>query len=135
MKSIIIILTFVVFIATGCGTTQIAASSSSTNIYVNGVFKGKGSIEVARLGVPKKLYVEAKEGFEVIGSKQIKRKFDFATFIIGYFTYGTGFLWAWRFPSYVFIPTTYDSSPSNNTFEGPPQKSPWDNPPPPSNWK
>ena len=86
------------------------------------------------MGPPKKYFIEAKEEDVVVGTLEIKRKFDFATCIIGYFTYGIGLVFAWRFPDTVWVPTSenerrqnFDDAPRNS------KPSPWDEPPK-SNW-
>lgn len=116
-----------IVILSSCGTTQlIVMNYPSAEIFVNGEYKGHGTVEIKRTGTPKKSNVVAKyQGIE-IGSTLIKRKFDFVTFMVGYCTYGIGFFTCWRYPEMVYIPTE-DSKPSNNTYV-----SPWDVPP--GNW-
>lgn len=77
---------------------------TNTDIYVNQVYKGKGTVTIKRMGPPKTIHVEARHYGRTVGEAIVKRKFDFATFLAGYFSYGTGFIWGWRFPGTVIIP-------------------------------
>jgi hypothetical protein len=94
---------------------------------VNGEFKGKKIAEISRMGPPKKIDVVAKYEGETIGNIMVKRKFDMATCLVGYFTYGIGLFTAWRFPSCIVIPTHYELDKRNSPWDYP-RNNVWMNP-------
>lgn len=114
------------FLLAECGTTKIMTDQNlAADIYLNGVKKGRKEIEIQRMGIPKKIELTAKYQGETIGTITVRRKFDYATCLIGYFTEGIGLLTAWRFPETIIIPTKVKNSdeltnPWNNA-----QKSIW----------
>lgn len=79
--------------------------NKNADIYVDGQKVGKGTAEITRMGLPKKANLSAKYNGQEVGSMVIKRKFDGVTCLVGYFTYGVGALFAFRFPALVMIPT------------------------------
>lgn len=118
-----------------CGGTRIFTDQYlDADIYVNGVNKGKKDVKITRVGPPRKVFVEAKYNGKTIGQATVKRRFAFSTFVIGYFTYGAGFLFAWRYPEVIVIETHgYDvrdnnTSKSKSTWDDPSGSSVWDNP-------
>jgi hypothetical protein len=118
-----VVLLIIIVILSGCGTTHIVVTNyPSSEIFVNGVYKGRGSAEIRRTGVPKKSNIVARYQGVEIGSVSVRRKFDAVTFMAGYCTYGIGFILCWRYPETVFVPVE-GSQPSNNT-----NLSPWDAP-------
>ncbi|MBT3207972.1 MAG: hypothetical protein HN704_15735 [Bacteroidetes bacterium] len=130
MKSILYKIVYFFTIAvlfSSCGTTKIIADNNEVDIYIDGSKKGKGSVEIRRMGVPKKIDVVAKFRTKEVGTLQLKRKFDFVTFLTGYFSYGMGFIFGWRFPEMVTIPT-------KSIDETKKTKSIWDEPPGSGNW-
>lgn len=113
----------IVLVLTGCGTTQVMVNSPRTDIYIDNVHMGKGSVEITRMGPPKRKNLVAKHEGTTVGQMEIKRKFDVLTALIGIYTYGVGFIVGWRYPSVVIIPT--------EQIEGvtPASKNPWMDPP------
>jgi hypothetical protein len=97
----------------------------NADIYMDGVLKGKSQIEIQRMGVPKKIELTAKYEGQNMGSITVKRKFDWATFLVGYFTDGIGFLTAWRFPEQIIIPTQRLNPEDNFNPWLDPEKSIW----------
>jgi hypothetical protein len=128
-KRLITILFLLPLIFAGCGTTQIVCNNADASIYVNGMMKGRGSAQITRMGPPKKVYIEARYNGDIIGSLDIRRSFDWATCCVGYFTYGIGLIFAWRFPETVIIPLKQNSY----NKEAVPAGSIWDMPP--GEWK
>ena len=128
MKTRFTCLVLVIFslLLVSCGTTRIMLDQNiNADIFVNGIKKGQNTVEIQRMGVPKRIEVSAKYQGQTLGSISVKRKFDWATFLIGYFTDGIGFLTAWRFPEQVIIPT---KRLENDDFISPweePRKSIW----------
>ncbi len=123
LRKVPIVLLILFVILSGCGTTHIVVMNyPSSEIFVNGVYKGHGSADIRRTGVPKKSNIVARYQGVEIGSILIRRKFDAVTFLAGYCTYGIGFILCWRYPEIVYVPTG-DSPPANNT-----NRSPWDAP-------
>lgn len=124
-----ILIVWGLLLLSGCGTTTLMVSDPDADIYVNQVYKGRGDVKIPRMGPPKTLHVEARLHGKLAGEKVIKRKFDFLTFLTGYFTYGTGFIWGWRFPETVLI--TIAKDPGASSFDK--TESRWNQPP--KNWK
>jgi len=124
-----LLIVLVLFLFSGCGTTTLMVTDPEAEIYVNQVYKGKGDARVPRMGPPKTLHVEARLHGRLAGEEAVKRKFDFVTFLAGYFTYGTGFIWGWRFPETVVITT--EKNPRTSSFNN--TESRWNQPP--KNWK
>ena len=78
----------------------------NADIYLNGIKKGQNYFEITRTGMPKRIELSAKYHGQEVGKISVRRKFEWTTFLVGYFTYGIGFLTAWRFPEQIVIPTT-----------------------------
>ena len=112
----------------GCGTTTILVNNSDVDLYVNNVYKGKGHVEVCRTGFPKRLYIEAKYKGASVGELIVKRKLDGTSCLAGYFTYGVGLLFTFRYPASIVVPTSLDIKIQNIH-----QESIWKRPP--NNWK
>jgi len=123
----VIPLFILIVLLSSCGSTQLLVDNKDVSIYVDGENLGKGSAEIRRTGIPKKINITAKYQSKEVGSLQLKRKFDLVTFITGYFTYGIGFIFAWRFPAVVTIPT-------NELDKSRKSKSIWLEPPGSGNW-
>jgi hypothetical protein len=87
----------------GCGTTTIIANDRNARIYVNGVMVGKGTAEVRQRGMPSSSSVVVKTADGRESSTRMKRRFTGTTFVIGLFTYATGWLLAWEYPDAVFV--------------------------------
>jgi hypothetical protein len=121
MKKVIVKFLMIAFCFTfvGCGTTKIITDQNIyADIYLNGIKKGQKAIEIQRRGVPKKIELTAKYKGQLVGHVIVKRKFDWSTFLIGYFTYGIGFITAWNYPEIIIIPTKNLNDDSGS--------SPWD---------
>ena len=108
-KAAYVILVFASLLS-GCGTTTIIPSNPQNDIYVDQAFIGKGTAKVTRMGPPRKIFIEEKSMGRVVGEINEKRKFDFVTFLLGCYTYGTGFLVCWRYPEKVVIPAVIRSN-------------------------
>lgn len=119
-----------ILILGSCGTTQlIVMNNIPADIYLDKEFIGTGKAEIDRMGPPKKSTVIAKYEGREIGSVPIKRRFDFVTFLAGYFSYGLGFFLCWRYPEMVLIPSNISLQPKDPWQSA---SSPWDAPP--SKW-
>ncbi len=105
-KYLVIALSALILFASSCAQTQLVSGIAGADIYVNGVFKGKGSVEVKRAGVPKKIEVSARYQGRELGKIIVKRKFDIVTLIAGLYTYGVGIVFTFRYPAMVYIPGT-----------------------------
>lgn len=112
-----------------CGTTLITVPNPEVDIYVNNVYKGKGTAEIPRMGPPQKASLSAKYHGAEVGSMVIKRKLDLTGCLVGYFTYGVGLFFSFRYPSEVTIPIRSDLYQNGN-----PVRSRWDEPPGNSRW-
>ena len=114
------------FLLIGCGTTRIITDQNiNADIYLNGIKKGQRNIEITRTGVPKRIELSAKYQGQALGSISVRRKFEWTTFLIGYFTYGIGFITAWRFPDVIMIPTSKINNEDDLSPWDTPQKSIW----------
>ena len=113
-------------LVSSCGTTQLIVSGQKdVDIYANGQYVGKDIASITRTGTPRKLTVQARYNSQIIGQTTVKRKFTVTTFLVGYITYGVGFIFAWKYPETVFIPVTNSAQiPDNNQST----ISPWDKP-------
>jgi hypothetical protein len=125
LKNLIILFVGIVSISfSGCDTTSIAVSNADVDLYVNGVYKGKGHVEVPRTGLPRKMSIEAKYQGSSVGQLVVKRKFDALTLLACYYGFGVGMLFAFRYPNNVFVPISMsDSNGSNESiWKKPPGK-------------
>jgi hypothetical protein len=129
MKNLVILFACLALFFTSCGTTQIVCNNADASIYVNGMMKGHGSTSITRMGPPKKIQIEARYNGDLIGSMDAHRNFDWATCCVGYFTYGIGLVFAWRFPETIIIPLKQNIQNDQNIPGG----SVWDLPP--GDWK
>jgi hypothetical protein len=117
---------FLCFLFVACGTTRIVTDQNiNADIYLNGVKKGQKNIEIRRTGFPERIQLSAKYQGQELGSISVRRKFEWSTFLIGYFTYGIGFLTAWRFPELITIPTAKINPEEDFSPWDMPQKSIW----------
>ncbi|MBP7497625.1 MAG: hypothetical protein KA792_08190 [Bacteroidales bacterium] len=104
-----------------CRPTKIITERNlNADIYINGIKKGKKEIKIHRYGIPKKIKISAKYDGEIIGNITEKRRLNLGSFILGYFTYGTGFIISWSYPKTIIIPV--------NLPPGLELSSPWDTP-------
>jgi len=120
------ILVIFFFLLTGCGTTRIVVDQNvNADIYLNGVKKAQNYLEITRTGTPKRIELSAKYQGQELGKISVRRKFEWTTFLVGYFTYGIGFLTAWRFPEQIVIPVKrIDMDIASNPWDTP-RKSIW----------
>jgi hypothetical protein len=117
---------FLCILFVACGTTRIVTDQNvNADIYLNGIKKGQKNIEIQRTGMPKKIELSAKYQGQALGSISVRRKFEWSTFLIGYFTYGIGFITAWRFPDVIIIPTSKINSAEDFSPWDIPQNSIW----------
>jgi len=125
MKKALFLLFASLVLLSGCGTTTIYVNRNDVDIYINGASKGKGTVEVRRMGPPKKMNIEAKYQGKPIGEIKVKRKYDFVSFVVTVYTYGTGLFFSWRYPETIIVPVR-DVTPSSQDNEGiwkkPPRK-------------
>jgi len=137
IKKNILFFLIVIFLTTSCGTTTIFVNNSNVDIYVNNENKGKGCVEIKRMGVPKKINIEAKYQGKTVGQYITHRKFDFTTCLIGYLTCGVGLIFAWSYPSSIIIPINMDEvTPAINNEQKniqPKEENIWKRPP--NNWR
>jgi len=119
INSALLILSCLMFF--GCGTTKIMVDQNiHADIYLNGVKKAQNYLEITRTGFPRRIELAAKYQGQSLGTISVRRKFEWTTFLVGYFTYGIGFLTAWRFPEQIIIPII--------NINGAEEISPWDMP-------
>jgi len=135
---IVILIVSLVLILSGCGTTYITASDPRVSIIVRDQVRGKGIAKITRVGPPQKLVLTATYLDTEVGSTVIRRRFDFFTILVSAYTYGTGLLFSWRYPSNINIAVDYHLM---ETLTG--SVSVWDRPgntdshwnkPPPADW-
>jgi hypothetical protein len=110
-----------------CGHTTIVTSDKSARIYADGVYLGHGEARVGpRTGPPRPMQVTVKTPHVKI-ERRVAREFTVTTFVVGMFTFMTGWYWGWQYPENVvfLVPTRaeggWDEEPS-----------PWDSAP--SGW-
>jgi hypothetical protein len=120
-RRVIFLLLILIILLSGCGTSKIITDSQYATIYINGKRSGTGDAEITRTGFPQKMKIEVRYKGSMVACKIVKRKFTFVTFIIGYLTYGIGFITAWQYPETIMIPVDVKDS-------GKWTKSSWDNP-------
>lgn len=107
----------------GCSSTQVMVNSPKVDIYIDNVNMGKGTVEIRRMGPPKRKQVVARYEGKTVGEMEIRRKFDVVTFFLGLYTYGVGLVLGWRYPSVIMVPIELP-------YEGAPaRKNPWMEPP------
>ncbi len=124
INGVILILSCIMFV--GCGTTKIMVDQNvHADIYLNGVKKAQNYLEITRTGFPKRIELAAKYQGQTLGNISVRRKFEWTTFLVGYFTYGIGFLTAWRFPEQIIIPSIKTDNAEEISPWDMPQKSVW----------
>ncbi len=94
----------VLLLLSNCGTTLLVADRPTQEIFVNGVYKGKGVVKIQRAGVYSSKTIVAKQRDKIVGQTNISRNFDLTTLIVGYLSFGVGLVTYWRFPGIVKIP-------------------------------
>jgi len=106
MKRILfaIIIPLYMLCMSSCGMSRITVNDPNAEIFVNNVYKGKGTAEVTRMGFPKKLHIEAKCNNSTVGSIIVKRKFDGVSLLMSICTRGYGFIFSFRYPKNILIP-------------------------------
>ena len=109
-----------------CGTTQLLVLEPNTDIYIDGNKRGTGKVTIQRMGPPHRIHVTAVRNGETVGAIDVRRKIDAVTVLFGLCTYYTGFLFAWRYPDLVMIPST---PVNNNSYDKQKRVSQWDLPP------
>ncbi len=127
-RNILIILSFCSLLLFGCGMSTIVVKNANVDLYVNNVYRGKGSVEVRRTGFPKRLYIEAKYNGATVGQLTVKRKLTGIGCLTGYFTYGLGLLFSFRYPETIIVPINETPNEPN-----PWKESIWKKPP--KSWK
>ncbi len=109
-------------LASGCGTTQVITNEPRARIFVDGEMVGRGRGEVSQRGVPHTAEVVVKAPDGRSARARMKRSFTGWTFVIGLFTYATGFIWAWEYPDLVDVPLEdravrgWDASPADDPW-------------------
>ncbi|MGB8933283.1 MAG: hypothetical protein WCC48_18715, partial [Anaeromyxobacteraceae bacterium] len=87
----------------GCATTTIVTNDKAARIYADGAFLGKGEVQLhGRTGFPRSMDVTVKTPYAKV-DRRVDRKFTGTTFVLGLFTYMTGWLWGWQYPENVVI--------------------------------
>ncbi|MEO9477459.1 MAG: hypothetical protein ABJG41_18075 [Cyclobacteriaceae bacterium] len=102
MKLLPVLLVLLLLLAS-CGTSRIIATHPDADIYINNIKKGKGEVEIKRMGPPQKSKIYAQHNGSKSNERQIKREFDLGTLVLGLYTYGIGFAVGWRYPKEVFL--------------------------------
>jgi hypothetical protein len=126
MNGKLLIILLPAFFLASCGTTHLVVLNPDADIYVNHVYKGTGTATLVRTGPPRKVTAEVRYMGRTIGSIDLKRKFDLVTLFAGCYSYGLGFICAWRYPGLVIVPVENHSCFGDN-------QSIWDKPP--GDWK
>ena len=104
MIKILFLYSLAAILLSSCGTTTIISSAPQDDIYINQVFKGTGTAKIVRMGPPSKSHIEERKMGRTVGEITAKRNFDVITFLLGCYTYGTGFILCWRYPQTITIP-------------------------------
>lgn len=120
----------------GCAHTRIETNDPQARIYVDGELLGRGSAEVDDpMGFPGQMVVEVRTASHKV-ERVVEREFTLTTFVVGLFTYCTGWLWAWEYPDtvVVMLPEAQRSSGDaagerGSSWDEPPRTSTWDAPP------
>jgi hypothetical protein len=130
MKAACLILAAALLVATaGCGTARIYTNDPDARIYVDGRMVGKGQGEIRRRGMPGSSTIVVKTADGRRTTKQIRRRFTGTTFVIGLFTYATGFLFAWEYPDeFVAVEQPAASAPATSDWGA--GADDWNQPPP-----
>lgn len=124
MKALILLLMVVLLYFSSCTTHLQVQGHPGANIYVNNTLSGRGTINLPRLGIPKRVQITAYEGSQKIAEQEIRRRFTFGTLMLGLSTYYTGFIWGWAYPANISIHSNYKVQ----SWDSPPTQSRWDNP-------
>ncbi|MFT6868103.1 MAG: hypothetical protein ACJA08_002953 [Cyclobacteriaceae bacterium] len=124
----ILVLVSIIWLSS-CGTTRIVTNNPDAVIYVNNVKKGKGPVEIKRMGPPQKTNIHAEYQGTKTDNQQIKREFDLGTLILGLYSYGVGLVVGWRYPKEILIPLNLSEYYITPDFKEGQATSPWMNPP------
>lgn len=89
--------------AIACGHTQIVTSHPGAAIWVDGVQLGNGAAEVRRTGFPDSMHVRVEYRGESV-ERSVRRSFTMTTLVAGFFTYFSGWAWAWQYPESIYVP-------------------------------
>ncbi len=103
-RTTIALLSLLLLFSSCVSYTQLIATNDRADIYVNGVYKGKGTAKIKRNGAPKRALITAKIGSREVGNITIRRKHDLVSLIVGYYTFGWGWIFYLHYPESVVIP-------------------------------
>lgn len=86
----------------GC-TTYVRTNDPAVRLYLDDAQVGVGEAEISRLGMfgDAVLRAEAPDGRRV--EVVLERRFTWVTAVLGLFSYGTGFVWAWQYPERIWL--------------------------------
>jgi hypothetical protein len=110
-------------LVTGCGHVTVVTNDKQAAIYADGRLVGRGEAELeGRTGFPRTMTVKVKSNGTTV-ERKVKRRFTATTFVIGIFTYMTGWLWGWQYPENVVILLPEGGESGGGWDEA---RSPWD---------
>ena len=113
----------------GCGTVRVATNDPEARIHVDGVVEGRGEAKMNRWGFPRSVEVVVKAADGRTARAEMKRSFRWATFFLGWITYGICWIACWGFPEELIVPLEAKPAKPGSDW-APAAKDPWMEPPP-----
>lgn len=113
----------------GCGTVRVVTNDPEARIHVDGVVEGRGEAKVNRWGFPRSAEVVVKAPDGRTARAEMKRSFRWATFFLGWITYGICWIACWGYPEELAVPLEARPATPRSDWE-PGGRDLWMEPPP-----